>query len=104
MLMPHPETLRRLVEEYEALAGQAADTTGKPPQRAQDLAYTLCVSTGTREVRLALAAARRQLAAAAPVPPHPQGTLGPATVGRRVITNGSLGIGAPDVVTPVLSD
>lgn len=31
----------------------------------QDLAYTLCVSTGTRGVRRALDAARAQLAAAA---------------------------------------
>ena len=62
MLMPHPETLRELVAEYEALAAQeAADGTGRPGPRAQDLAYTLCVSTGTRDVRLALAAARRQL-------------------------------------------
>lgn len=62
MLMPHPETLRELVAEYEALAAEeAAGGTGRPSRRAQDLAYTLCVSTGTREVRQALAAARRQL-------------------------------------------
>ncbi|MFI6335078.1 DUF5133 domain-containing protein [Streptomyces sp. NPDC050535] len=66
MLMPHPETLRKLVAEYEALAAQeAVDSTVKPGRRAQDVAYTLCVSTGTRDVRLALAAARRQLAGSA---------------------------------------
>ncbi|MET7600315.1 DUF5133 domain-containing protein [Streptomyces sp. NPDC004082] len=109
MLMPHPETLRKLVEEYEALADQeAADAVGRPGQRAQDLAYTLCVSTGTRDVRRALAAARQQLAATAtPVSPAPQGTLGRTTVGRRVITNGrplGLGVGVPDAETPVMSD
>lgn len=62
MLMPHPETLRELVAEYEALvAEEAVGGTGGPGRRAQDLAYTLCVSTGTRDVRLALAEARRQL-------------------------------------------
>ena len=63
MLMPHPAVLRRLVDEYEsAVAGEPAD--GGPSPRARDLAYTLCVSTGTRDVRLALEAARHWLAAA----------------------------------------
>ncbi|MGW7382315.1 DUF5133 domain-containing protein [Streptomyces sp. NPDC054794] len=73
MLMPHPATLRKLVDEYESLLAEelaaeepaaGARTTGP---RAQDLAYTLCVSTGTREVRLALEAARSQLAASTSV-------------------------------------
>jgi hypothetical protein len=64
MLMPHPAVLRGLVEEYEAEAArETADATGMPGPRTQDLAYTLCVSTGTRDVREALAAARRHLAA-----------------------------------------
>lgn len=81
MLMPHPTMLRRLVEEYEALMahqGDGEDGPGRHVLRAQDLAYTLCVSTGTREVGRALEAARRLLAAtqdagAAPchaAPPH----------------------------------
>ncbi|MEU5347621.1 DUF5133 domain-containing protein [Streptomyces sp. NPDC020766] len=63
MLMPHPETLRRLVEEYEALIALEGEGGGvaKPDQRAQDVAYTLCVSTGTRDVRRALERARRHL-------------------------------------------
>ncbi|MER5432549.1 DUF5133 domain-containing protein [Streptomyces sp. NPDC002588] len=61
MLMPHPAVLRTLVEEYEALT--AADTP-EARARAQDLAYTLCVSTGTRDVGRALVAARGWLAAA----------------------------------------
>jgi hypothetical protein len=65
MLMPHPATLRKLVEEYQALtASESADGVTKPGQRAQDLAYTLCVSTGTRDVQQALEYARRRLAAA----------------------------------------
>ncbi|WAU81752.1 DUF5133 domain-containing protein [Streptomyces sp. Qhu-G9] len=73
MLMPHPATLRKLVEEYEALiAREAENGAAKTNQRSQDLAYTLCVSTGTRDVRLALEKARRQLAAAQrPVAPMP---------------------------------
>ncbi|MFF8316205.1 DUF5133 domain-containing protein [Streptomyces bobili] len=61
MLMPHPAVLRTLVDEYEATkaSGPAEDDT-----RAQDLAYTLCVSTGTREVDRALEVARGWLAAA----------------------------------------
>ncbi|MFI1167438.1 DUF5133 domain-containing protein [Streptomyces sp. NPDC020801] len=62
MLIPHPEFLRKLLDEYEAvLAEERAGATG-PSVRAQDLAYTLCVSTGTREVTLAVEEARRMLA------------------------------------------
>lgn len=65
MLMPHPATLRKLVEEYEAITARRAESgAAKPDQRAQDLEYTLCVSTGTRDVRSALEVARRHLAAA----------------------------------------
>ncbi|MFJ5998791.1 DUF5133 domain-containing protein [Streptomyces sp. NPDC092370] len=69
MLRPHPAVLRRLVDEYEALA--AAEAVGGPAElnsRARDLAYTLCVSTGTRDVKRALEAAHQWLATApAPV-------------------------------------
>lgn len=64
LLRPHPAELRRLVDEYEAVsATEAADAAGPSP-RARDLAYTLCVSTGTRDVRAALEAARRWLSTA----------------------------------------
>ncbi|KOU69234.1 hypothetical protein ADK57_14695 [Streptomyces sp. MMG1533] len=64
MLRPHPAFLRRLVEQYESLrAEEAARGLEAPSPRALDLAYTLCVSTGTRDVRLALDAARRVLRA-----------------------------------------
>lgn len=97
MLMPHPVMLRRLVEEYEALVAHGSDLeagTGRRDLRTQDLAYTLCVSTGTREVGQALEVARRMLAAAhdpvvAQVKPRvitagldePTAAQGPAVVG-----------------------
>ncbi|MGW3420008.1 DUF5133 domain-containing protein [Streptomyces phaeochromogenes] len=88
MLMPHPATLRRLVDEYEALVAPEVEggAVANPDQRAQDLAYTLCVLTGTRDVRRALERARRHLAAArqpvvrirpvAPMPQRPPGRGG----------------------------
>ncbi|CAL9352658.1 DUF5133 domain-containing protein [Streptomyces werraensis] len=59
MLKPDPTVLRRLVDEYETLT--AAPATA-PESRIADLAYTLCVSTGTRDVGRALATARAWLA------------------------------------------
>ncbi|MBW1604400.1 DUF5133 domain-containing protein [Streptomyces sp. JJ66] len=62
MLMAHPVVLRKLVEEYETLAALHAEEGGpEVRQRMTDLAYTLCVSTGTRDVDSALVAARHQL-------------------------------------------
>ncbi|MEV6883868.1 DUF5133 domain-containing protein [Streptomyces sp. NPDC051135] len=75
MLMPHPAELRRLLAEYETAAtSEPADATGEPGPRTRDLAYTLCVSTGTRDVQGALEAARRQLAAPLVPVPVPGGT------------------------------
>ncbi|MFI6194112.1 DUF5133 domain-containing protein [Streptomyces phaeochromogenes] len=102
MLMPHPATLRRLVDEYEALIvpEDEGGAVAKPDQRAQDLAYTLCVSTGTRDVRRALERARIHLAAVrrpvasvasaepvAPLAPRPPGAGGPgARDGGETVT------------------
>ncbi|MGW0500807.1 DUF5133 domain-containing protein [Streptomyces sp. NPDC003007] len=62
MLMANPAVLRNLVEQYEALAALHAQDGGpQTGQRMEDVAYTLCVSTGTRDVGSALAAAREQL-------------------------------------------
>ncbi|MET9356635.1 DUF5133 domain-containing protein [Streptomyces sp. NPDC006617] len=72
MLMPHPAVLSRLLAEYEAAAvHEPADATGEPGPRTRDLAYTLCVSTGTRDVRRALETARRHLADASAAEPGP---------------------------------
>ncbi|MFF8032765.1 MULTISPECIES: DUF5133 domain-containing protein [unclassified Streptomyces] len=67
MLKPHPLVLRRLVEEYEALTATGTAMAGGPAARdarIRDLAYTLCVSTGTRDVGHALGTAHRWLAGA----------------------------------------
>jgi hypothetical protein len=72
MLMAHPTVLRNLVERYEALRALAdrrgedtADGGGAvDPQihrQLQDTVYTLCVSTGTRDIAPALAAAREHM-------------------------------------------
>ncbi|MET9089719.1 DUF5133 domain-containing protein [Streptomyces sp. NPDC004237] len=62
MLMPHPTTLRRLVEEYETLVPtEALADDASAITRLQDLAYTLCVSTGTREITHALRVAHDYL-------------------------------------------
>lgn len=67
MLMAHPLVLRDLVAQYEALevlnASEAASASAR--RRMEDIVYTLCVSTGTRDVDAALVAARRRLLAEA---------------------------------------
>ncbi|MCX2970468.1 MULTISPECIES: DUF5133 domain-containing protein [Streptomyces] len=62
MLMAHPVILRNLVEQYETLAVLHAEDGGAGVrQRMEDLAYSLCVATGTRDVDSALVAARHGL-------------------------------------------
>ncbi|MFE3169394.1 DUF5133 domain-containing protein [Streptomyces sp. NPDC059224] len=61
MLMPHPATLRRLLTEYETLLTIEGTDGTAPGPRLQDLAYTLCVSTGTREITQALRVAHDHL-------------------------------------------
>lgn len=62
MLMAHPTVLRDLLDEYEQLLIlRAHDDTEEVRRRLDDVAYTLCVSTGTREVEAARETARRQL-------------------------------------------
>lgn len=60
--MAHPAVLRNLVEQYETLrALHAENGSTEVRQRMDDVAYTLCVSTGTKDVEAALVAARRRL-------------------------------------------
>ncbi|MEU1014287.1 DUF5133 domain-containing protein [Streptomyces sp. NPDC005898] len=62
MLMAHPVVLKDLVEQYETLrALHAEDGSAEARQRMEDVAYTLCVSTGTRDIEAALVAARHSL-------------------------------------------
>ncbi|MGW7264526.1 DUF5133 domain-containing protein [Streptomyces sp. NPDC054842] len=62
MLMAHPAVLENLVEQYETLRILHAENSSEEVrQRMEDLAYTLCVATGTRDVDTALAAAHSRL-------------------------------------------
>ncbi|MFI0720377.1 DUF5133 domain-containing protein [Streptomyces sp. NPDC021224] len=63
MLMAHPTVLRNLVERYELLASVTDATDPRIAGQLRDTAYTLCVSTGTRDVTDALSAARAHIAA-----------------------------------------
>ncbi|WAX79501.1 DUF5133 domain-containing protein [Streptomyces sp. KMM 9044] len=65
MLMAHPDVLENLIEQYETLRMVHTETGGEEARRRmEDVAYTLCVSTGTRDIGSALIAARRRLTAA----------------------------------------
>lgn len=67
MLMAHPAVLSNLVEQYDTLRIlHAEDGSAEVRQRMDDIAYTLCVSTGTRDIDAALVAARHQLPGARP--------------------------------------
>ncbi|MEU6911054.1 DUF5133 domain-containing protein [Streptomyces coeruleorubidus] len=82
MLRPHPAVLRHLVDEYEALsAAVAASEQADLSTRVHDLAYTLCVSTGTRDVERALEVAHQWLAT---VPPPARETTPPTVTERRM--------------------
>ncbi|MFJ7149154.1 DUF5133 domain-containing protein [Streptomyces sp. NPDC100445] len=62
MLMAHPAVLTNLLEQYETLRIlHAEDGSPEVRRRMDDVAYTLCVSTGTRDIETALVAARHQL-------------------------------------------
>lgn len=60
--MAHPVVLRNLVEQYVTLRTLHAENgSAEVRRRLDDVAYTLCVSTGTRDVDTALVAARHRL-------------------------------------------
>lgn len=85
MLMPLPATLHRLVEEYETLlAEETLAGVTAPGARLRDLAYTLCVSTGTREIADALTRAHAYLATAAAPPVHVRRTVTAGAAGPAV--------------------
>jgi hypothetical protein len=60
MLRAHPSLLRELVERCETLRRRTA--SAESGRQLEDVAYTLCVVTGTRQLDTALYVARRQLA------------------------------------------
>ena len=62
MLLAHPVVLRNLVEQYGSpRALHAEDGTPEARRRMEDVACTLCVPAGTRDVDAALVAARHRL-------------------------------------------
>jgi hypothetical protein len=62
MLMAHPAVLHPLVKEYETLVTSPSGQGGeKIRQRLEDVSYTLCVATGTRDIDAALVAAHLRL-------------------------------------------
>ncbi|GAA2493852.1 DUF5133 domain-containing protein [Streptomyces gobitricini] len=67
MLLAHPAVLRELVARYESLCTASQELALAPElkRRLDDVAYTLCVTTGTRQLDQALAAARARLATTA---------------------------------------
>ncbi|MBZ4323779.1 DUF5133 domain-containing protein [Streptomyces huiliensis] len=81
MLLAHPAVLRDLVERHTALQRSAAARPADPVigRQLADVTYTLCVTTGTRDIADALRAARRRLADA-PEPVAGPGTAGPDLV------------------------
>ncbi|WP_037608745.1 DUF5133 domain-containing protein [Streptacidiphilus rugosus] len=75
MLMAHPTVLNNLIKEYAALALLGADHGDQQARRRlEDVTYTLCVATGTRDIDSALAAARYRLPGARP---HDDSLLAP---------------------------
>jgi hypothetical protein len=63
MLRAHPSLLRELVERCETLRRRLASDGGAETRRQlEDVTYTLCVATGTRQLDAALYVARQQLA------------------------------------------
>lgn len=69
MLMAHPAVLADLLEQYRTLRALHAEDGGdQARQRLDDVAYTLCIATGTRDIDAALIAARQRLPGA-----HPEG-------------------------------
>ncbi|MET9378255.1 DUF5133 domain-containing protein [Streptomyces sp. NPDC003035] len=67
MLMAHPAVLNNLIEQYETLRVLHAENgSAEVRRRMDDIAYTLCISTGTRDVDAALIAARLRLPGARP--------------------------------------
>ncbi|MFH9118593.1 DUF5133 domain-containing protein [Streptomyces globisporus] len=60
MLMAHPEVLEELLRRYDELQAERGKGAGEE-RRLEDVSYTLCVTTGTRDIASALVAAREQL-------------------------------------------
>ncbi|MET7683418.1 DUF5133 domain-containing protein [Streptomyces sp. NPDC005423] len=63
MITPHPRILRALLSRYaEACVRMLEDDTAATRHVLEDVSYTLCVTTGTSDVKEALAKADAMLA------------------------------------------
>ncbi|MEU8931720.1 DUF5133 domain-containing protein [Streptomyces sp. NPDC048409] len=86
MLMPHPATLRSLLDAYESIVSAETSPDDTASQtRLQDLAYTLCVSTGTRDVARALQVARGYLDATPDSTPQAVVIPAPSRAARQTL-------------------
>lgn len=71
MLMAHPQVLKNLIEQYESLRMLPGESINPEiQQRIEDVTYTLCVCTGTRDIETALTTARDQLSRTLPAAEH----------------------------------
>ncbi|MEV0253940.1 DUF5133 domain-containing protein [Streptomyces sp. NPDC050732] len=62
MLLAHPVVLEDLLERYKALAVLRADQGSAESRQAyEDIAYSLCLATGTSDVDAAVVAAGHRL-------------------------------------------
>ncbi|GGX90927.1 hypothetical protein GCM10010358_51160 [Streptomyces minutiscleroticus] len=112
MLMAHPAVLSDLIKQYEALTAlnaQDGDETAR--QRLEDVTYTLCVATGTRDIDSALVAARHRLPGARPhddsqvpspaagVPAQASAEAVPAVPVTEVAETAAVGVGHAEATT-----
>jgi hypothetical protein len=64
VLKAHPTVLRELLAQYAALR-DADDDSRESRRQLDDVSYTLCILTGTRNIEAATATARHDLSSAA---------------------------------------
>ncbi|MFC4492865.1 DUF5133 domain-containing protein [Streptomyces ovatisporus] len=67
MLMAHSAVLDKTLQQYEILRElHAEEGTPEARRRLDDVAYSLCIATGTNDIDAALVAARHRLPGARP--------------------------------------
>ncbi|MFI7382587.1 DUF5133 domain-containing protein [Streptomyces sp. NPDC049813] len=85
MITPHPQMLRALLSRYAEARVQLVEKDTVAHRRLlEDVAYTLCVTTGTREINDALAAAE-QILNAGPVPTGSRPTPAPDQADQTLV-------------------